>query len=95
VVNVPMVVGSVRVSVLLTQVPGDGAVTKISFRSKPAVLEGQRFTDVNRLAAEFGGGGHAQAAGARLDVPVVEARARIRAAVERAVAAAIPVKSAR
>ena len=93
VVNVPMVVGSVRVSVLLTQVPGDGAVTKVSFRSKPAVLEGQRFTDVNVVAAEFGGGGHAQAAGARLDMPVVEARARIRAAVERAVASAIPAKS--
>ena len=95
VVNVPMVVGSVRVSVLLTQVPGEGAVTKISFRSKPAVLEGQRFTDVNALAAEFGGGGHAQAAGARLDMPVAEARARIRAAVERAVAAAVPAKLAR
>lgn len=95
IVNVPMVVGSVRVSVLLTQVPGDGAVTKISFRSKPAVLEGQRFTDVNALAAEFGGGGHAQAAGARLDLPVAEARARVTAAVERAVASAIPAQSGR
>jgi phosphoesterase RecJ-like protein len=95
IVNAPMVVGSVRVSVLLTQVPGEGAVTKISFRSKPAVLDGQRFTDVNQLAAEFGGGGHAQAAGARLDMPVAGARERIRAAVERAVAAAIPVQSGR
>lgn len=93
VVNVPMVVGSVRVSVLLTQVPGDGAVTKVSFRSKPAVLDGQRFTDVNRLAAEFGGGGHTQAAGARLDMPVLQARERVKEAVERAVAAAVPVQS--
>jgi len=87
IVNAPMVVGSVRVSILLTQVPGEGAVTKVSFRSKPATAEGQRFTDVNQLAAEFGGGGHAQAAGARIDMPVLDARALIRAAAERAVPA--------
>lgn len=90
VVNAPMVVGAVRVSVLLTQVPGEGAVTKMSFRSKAATAPGQRFTDVNRLAAEFGGGGHAQAAGARLDMPIGAAAERVRAAVERALAASAP-----
>lgn len=90
VVNAPMVVGSVRVSVLLTQAPGEGTVTKVSFRSKAATAAGQRFTDVNRLAAEFGGGGHTQAAGARLDMPIAAAADRVREAVRRALSAAVP-----
>lgn len=71
-VNTPMTVGQVRVSVLLTQTqPG---LTKISFRSKPAVEESQPFIDVNQLAARFGGGGHVHAAGARVNMDIDQAK---------------------
>lgn len=88
-VNTPMSVGAVRLSILLTQVePG---VTKISFRSKPAI-SGQHaavgthshvpnpqstFFDVNQLAAKFGGGGHIHAAGARVKLEIDAAKARV------------------
>ncbi len=78
-VNTPMQVGAVRVSILLTQVnPG---LTKISFRSKPASAE-KDATDVNELANHFGGGGHRHAAGARLDMNIDEAKAAILSVLE-------------
>ena len=40
--------------------------TKVSWRSKSAV-------DVSRLAAHFGGGGHARAAGCTIKAPVTQA----------------------
>ncbi len=67
VVNSTMMVSSVSVSVLMTeQEPG---LTKFSFRSKPAT-EGEPFFDVNVLAKQFNGGGHAQAAGGRVSMPM-------------------------
>ncbi len=80
-VNAPLIVGDVRVSILLAQ--HEPNVTKISFRSKPAapgVAEG--FVDVNALAHNFGGGGHVHAAGARLKVNLDEARELVLEAVE-------------
>jgi phosphoesterase RecJ-like protein len=50
---------------------------KLSLRSKGRV-------DVQALASEFGGGGHAAAAGATLKLPWEDAQARVAAAVEKA-----------
>lgn len=57
-------VDSVRVGVLLTELhpAGEGVVTKVSMRSKG----GAGMVDVNRVSQRLGGGGHAQAAGARM-----------------------------
>ncbi|MEM7755021.1 MAG: DHH family phosphoesterase [Planctomycetota bacterium] len=69
-------VDSVRVAALLTEsTPNDDGtpLTKVSMRSKP----GDGFTDVNEVAAGFGGGGHAMAAGARINAPLAEARAKL------------------
>ncbi len=52
----PMNIGKVRIGILFTEL-ADGV--KISFRSKGSI-------PVNRLAQEFGGNGHLNAAGARL-----------------------------
>ncbi|MSR18719.1 MAG: bifunctional oligoribonuclease/PAP phosphatase NrnA [Phycisphaerales bacterium] len=76
VVNTPLAVGAVRMSMLLSeQEPG---ITKCSFRSKPP-LDGAPSYDVNEFAARFGGGGHVQAAGARFPLPLAGAIARIEA----------------
>jgi phosphoesterase RecJ-like protein len=80
-VNTPMTVGQVRMSILLSQTqPG---ITKASFRSKPPPPHGAAddFDDVNLLAQRFGGGGHVHAAGARLSVDIDEAKARIKQAL--------------
>ena len=86
VVNVPMTVGSVEVSVLLSQ-NEPGPVVKISFRSKPPMVRGGPFVDVNRLAGEFGGGGHVHAAGARFRGDMEQAAAAVSAAIERTLGA--------
>ena len=86
VVNAPMVVGSVEVSALLSQ-NDPGPVVKISFRSKPPMRPGAPFVDVNRLAGEFGGGGHVHAAGARFKGTMADAASAVTSAIERALAA--------
>ncbi len=68
VVNSPLSVASVGVSALL--VDWGKSVIKCSFRSKGGI-------DVAKLAATFGGGGHARAAGARIEAPLEEAKAMI------------------
>ena len=71
IVNQPMSVGGLEVSVLLTQ--SEPGRVKASFRSKPPSEPGSsRFVDVNRVAAGFGGGGHIHAAGARFDGEIGE-----------------------
>ncbi len=70
-VDIPQMVGSVQVVALLVEQP-DGR-TRISLRSKP----GPDAVDVNALARRFGGGGHARAAGAKLDQPIDQARTLI------------------
>ena len=71
-VNWPMAIGAVELSVFLAENPDspDGRPTKTSFRSKGLV-------DCSKLAASFGGGGHARAAGAKIDAPLAEARRRV------------------
>ena len=77
-INWPMAIGSVQASVFLCEDPDspDGLPTKISLRSKGQI-------DVAALAQDFGGGGHARAAGARLDEPLSAVREKLVAAVLR------------
>ena len=81
-VNTPMAVRSVRVSVLLAQTSAKG--TKFSFRSKPDVPghDNGAAIDMNQLAQRFGGGGHFHAAGAHVSMDVDEAKTALLAALE-------------
>lgn len=84
IVNEPMTIGSVLVSILVTSVEEN--VTKVSLRSKAPVDLGDGMRpgiDVNRLAGQFGGGGHFHAAGARIREPLAAARKRVVDAVLR------------
>jgi len=71
----------VRVAALLTEaVPPDdpsAPLTKISLRSKG----GPELIDVNKVAASLGGGGHAQAAGARVAADLSETKAMLLKAI--------------
>lgn len=80
-VNLPLQLKTVDVSVLLTD-PPEGGPIRISLRSKGAV-------DVARFAEPFGGGGHARAAGIKLDLPLTAARDRVAAALKTALVAAV------
>jgi phosphoesterase RecJ-like protein len=68
-INFPLQVRTVEVSVLLTDGPEGGPI-RISFRSKGQV-------DCAAFAQQFGGGGHARAAGAKLNGSLAEAHARV------------------
>ncbi len=70
-INEPLRIAEVRVSVLLAE-QDDGTV-RASFRSKPAVVPGERDYDVAALAQRFGGGGHRRASGAKLKIGMAEA----------------------
>lgn len=70
-INEAMRIATVQAAVLLVE---NGAVTRVSFRSRDGV-------DVARIAANLGGGGHERAAGAKLALPINEARQRVLAAV--------------
>ena len=77
-VNVPLTIGSVAMSVVLTET--HAGITKASFRSKPAP-SGAPSVNVSDFAAQFGGGGHAQAAGAKLMLPLADARRTVELAI--------------
>jgi bifunctional oligoribonuclease and PAP phosphatase NrnA len=74
-VNYPRSVASVRVACLLREL--DGTV-KVSLRGKGDV-------DVQQIAAQFGGGGHVNAAGCTVPGPLSEATRVVLGAVRRAV----------
>ena len=81
-VNAPLSIGSVRVSILLAQT--DPGQTKVSFRSKPQPVDADGTPcvlddpwDVNQFARRFDGGGHTHAAGARLEMDIEQARQAI------------------
>ncbi|MCE9590743.1 MAG: DHH family phosphoesterase [Planctomycetes bacterium] len=83
-VDIPQVVGSVQVVVMISEPPktgekGGGPI-RVSFRSKP----GPHAINVTKLAHPFGGGGHARAAGAKIDAPLEQVVERVSAAVEAA-----------
>jgi phosphoesterase RecJ-like protein len=84
-IDIPQQVGSVQVIALISEAQTEsGPQTRVSFRSKP--LPGA--VNVAELAATFGGGGHARAAGAKIDEPIDEARPRIVAALSQAITTA-------
>lgn len=68
-INIPLQIRTVEVSVLFVE-PIDFGPVRVSFRSKGQV-------DVARFAEHFGGGGHARAAGAKLDKTLDVARRQI------------------
>jgi bifunctional oligoribonuclease and PAP phosphatase NrnA len=76
-VNEPMRLGSVQASILLVE--QDDGDTRCSLRSKAVV-------DVNAVAALFGGGGHARAAGATLHMPINQAKEKIITALQNTLA---------
>lgn len=80
IVNEPQQIASVAVVGLLVEQDDGG--TRLSLRSRGQV-------DVNAVAARFGGGGHAQAAGATLLEPLPAAREKLLAAL----LAALPPKT--
>ena len=81
-VNAPLVVGSVRASILLVE--REAKVTKVSLRSKPAGPDPHRdgLIDVNEVARRLGGGGHVHAAGAHVKQSVEKTREAVIEAVE-------------
>jgi bifunctional oligoribonuclease and PAP phosphatase NrnA len=66
VINEPQRIGSVVAAVLLIEPYSDEGPIRVSFRSK-------RDIDVAAIARQFGGGGHARAAGAKLATSLDEA----------------------
>ncbi len=73
-VDLPRSVGRVEVAILLRPSP-EGESFKVSLRSK-------RQVDVARVAERFAGGGHARAAGCRLEGPIGRAKDRLVAAIQ-------------
>jgi phosphoesterase RecJ-like protein len=68
-INIPLQVASVAVSILLVEPDTDGPV-RVSLRSKGAV-------DVARFAEQFGGGGHARASGLKIAGSINSVREQI------------------
>ncbi len=86
IVDLPQMVASVQVVALVTEPPPATGGTRddsirMSFRSKP----GPAAVDVARVAEQFGGGGHARAAGGKVKAPLEEVAQRVAAALEQAV----------
>ncbi len=77
-VDLPMIVSTVEVVALMTEMP-DGKI-RASLRSKHEV-------DVNAICKNFNGGGHAKAAGCRFDAPLDRAYDQLAAAVSTAIGA--------
>jgi phosphoesterase RecJ-like protein len=67
----------VRIAAFFEELP-DGKI-RVSMRSKDREL------DVCKIASEFGGGGHALAAGIRMKGPLEEAKARVLTAIRKSV----------
>ncbi|MGQ0626744.1 MAG: DHH family phosphoesterase [Phycisphaerales bacterium] len=75
-----LAVAGLQVAVTLTEAAvreGQGALTKVSLRSKP----GPNAVDVAAVCQTLGGGGHARAAGVKLRMSLNEARGRVLAAL--------------
>jgi len=76
-INSPRSIAGVELAVMFMEQPEGGI--KVSFRSRDAV-------DVSALAEQFGGGGHRRAAGATLQMSLNDARNRVLAAAQNALA---------
>lgn len=70
-----MNLATVRVAAVITQV--DAGMCRISLRSKAPDKTYPRMIDVNEIARSLGGGGHAQAAGARVEADMAQAKALV------------------
>jgi len=73
-IDVPQQVGTIQAVALVTESSidtpnGKQPLARISFRSKP----GPNAVNVAELAAQLGGGGHARAAGAKVQAPIDQA----------------------
>ena len=68
-INVPLQIRTVEVSVLISE-PLDSGPVRVSLRSKGQV-------DVARFAEQFGGGGHARAAGLKFETSLDEAHDKV------------------
>lgn len=77
-VDLPQVLADVRVVVLAAEQALNGnpprTRTRLSFRSKPGIDA----VNVAELAERFGGGGHARAAGAKIEAPLAEVLPNLR-----------------
>ncbi len=80
IINEPLRIASVGVSVLLVEQEG---VIRVSLRSKPPRGAGEADVDVAAIAQALGGGGHRRAAGVRVGGSLAEARRRVVEAVVR------------
>jgi phosphoesterase RecJ-like protein len=72
-INIPLQIRTVQVSVLLVE-PPEGGPIRVSFRSKGTL-------NCARFAEQFQGGGHHRAAGAKLETSLETARHRVVAAL--------------
>ena len=79
-IDIIRAIRGVQLAVFFEELP-DGMI-RISMRSKTRSL------DVCQIAMEFGGGGHALAAGIRMAGPVQDAKAQVMAAIRRSIEAA-------
>ena len=80
-IDIPQQVGSVQLIALISEAQTErGPQSRISFRSKPV----EHAVNVADLAGQFGGGGHARAAGAKVDEPIESVRPRIIEALRQA-----------
>lgn len=88
-IDVPQQVGCIRVVALISEcappetstdgpTQSGGPVVRISFRSKP----GPNAVNVAELAGLFNGGGHARAAGAKIQAPIDQAVQQVTEAIE-------------
>jgi bifunctional oligoribonuclease and PAP phosphatase NrnA len=74
-INIPLQIRTVEVSLLFTEPPEDGSPVRVSLRSKGGV-------DVAKFAEQFGGGGHARASGLKVDGNFDEVYERVVAAMK-------------
>ena len=92
-VDFPRMVETVQVVVMITEPPArsangeavetDGpAPIGLSFRSKPPIDAASGAINVADLAAGFGGGGHARAAGAKVHGDLTDVVLQVKAAIE-------------
>ena len=73
-VNEPMRISSVVVSVFLVE---QGGLIRVGLRSKSPLSQADPDIDVAAIAGGLGGGGHRRASGARLNMPMSDARAKV------------------
>lgn len=75
--DLPLNVETIEVACVIAET--NGGNVKLSLRSKP----GPNAVDVNQVARQFGGGGHARASGAKIDRPIDDVRPKVVEALDR------------